>query len=432
MMLAASAAMPVAAQTSGTNSSYSRFGLGLLAEQSQGAGRSMGGVGQALRAGNRLNTLNPASYSSIDSLTFLFDVGMSLQRTRMSIGPDHQSANNTSFDYVTMGFRLGRNIGMSLGFMPYSNIGYSFSQTSNVSRDAVTGQSIDQTLAYAGSGGLHDFFVGVGWRPFAGLSIGGNFGYVWGNVTHQVTQSFAENGTTNTTAYSSLTSYYNSSVKTWKGDVALQYQQLLNSKNRITLGATVGIGHTIGSKASMLRTSLNGDTIRRETPDAFQLPMTYSVGLAWEHAERLLVAADVIWEQWAKCTTPQLRNTGADLVYEPAEGTYRNRMTYRFGAEYVPARYDRSYVHRINYRIGAVYSTPYLNINGQQGPREYGVTAGVGLPITNKINSRSYVNVGLAWAHRQPSTTNMIAENVYQINVGLTFNERWFAKWKFR
>ena len=72
------------AQSNGTNSSYSRYGLGLLCDQSQGYNRSMGGVGQALRSGNRLNKLNPASYSAIDSLSFLFDVGMSLQRTRMA------------------------------------------------------------------------------------------------------------------------------------------------------------------------------------------------------------------------------------------------------------------------------------------------------------------------------------------------------------
>ena len=45
----------------GVNSSYSRFGLGLPADQSQGSNRSMGGVAQGLRASYRINMLNPSS-----------------------------------------------------------------------------------------------------------------------------------------------------------------------------------------------------------------------------------------------------------------------------------------------------------------------------------------------------------------------------------
>ncbi|MCC8144260.1 MAG: hypothetical protein LIO97_10510 [Tannerellaceae bacterium] len=59
-----------------TNSPYTRFGYGELANRSLGAGRAMGGVGFGLRSAKQINPLNPASYSAIDSLTFLFDVGV--------------------------------------------------------------------------------------------------------------------------------------------------------------------------------------------------------------------------------------------------------------------------------------------------------------------------------------------------------------------
>ena len=61
------------AQTNGCNSPYSRFGLGLLTDQPQGFNKSMGGVGLGVRVGNRVNTINPASYSAIDSLSFIMD-----------------------------------------------------------------------------------------------------------------------------------------------------------------------------------------------------------------------------------------------------------------------------------------------------------------------------------------------------------------------
>ena len=66
------------------NSPYSQYGIGRLADQSQSFSRGMGGVGLGLRQGNIINTLNPASYSAIDSLTMLFDMGVSGQATQFS------------------------------------------------------------------------------------------------------------------------------------------------------------------------------------------------------------------------------------------------------------------------------------------------------------------------------------------------------------
>lgn len=36
-----------------------------------------------------------------------------------------------------------------------------------------------------------------------------------------------------------------------------------------------------------------------------------------------------------------------------------------------------------HYRLGASYATNYLKISGQDGPKEYGVSAGFGIPIMN-------------------------------------------------
>jgi hypothetical protein len=66
------------------------------------------------------------------------------------------------------------------------------------------------------------------------------------------------------------------------------------------------------------------------------------------------------------------------------------------------------------------------------GPREFGITAGLGLPITNRWNSGSYVNFGVQWSHRSASASSLVTENIFRINIGLTFNEAWFMKWKFK
>ena len=53
---------------------------------------------------------------------------------------------------------------------------------------------------------------------------------------------------------------------------------------------------------------------------------------------------------------------------------------------------------------------------------------GFGIPIFNAWNNRSILNISGQYVHR--SADNLITENTFRINIGLTFNERWFAKWK--
>ena len=60
---------------SGTNSPYSQYGLGELSEQSGSFSRGMNGLAYGLRLNNQVNALNPASYSALDSLSFIFDAG---------------------------------------------------------------------------------------------------------------------------------------------------------------------------------------------------------------------------------------------------------------------------------------------------------------------------------------------------------------------
>lgn len=56
-----------------TNSPYTRFGYGELVDTYSAEQRAMGGVAIAGRNNLGINTVNPASYSSVDSLTFMFE-----------------------------------------------------------------------------------------------------------------------------------------------------------------------------------------------------------------------------------------------------------------------------------------------------------------------------------------------------------------------
>ena len=62
-----------------TNSAHTRYGYGYLTDKAFISQRGMGGIGYGLRNSQMINPMNPASFSNIDSLTFMFDMGVTAQ-----------------------------------------------------------------------------------------------------------------------------------------------------------------------------------------------------------------------------------------------------------------------------------------------------------------------------------------------------------------
>ena len=179
---------PVKAQT-GVNSPYSRYGLGLLSDQSTGITRSMGGIGAGFRYPNTLNLKNPASYSTVDTLTFIADLGFTLQNGNFTENGVKLNARNGYISHLAMQFRLFPKVGMTVGFMPFSNVGYGFSGTELIRRDE--DGEITATNTYSGTGGVRQFIGGLGWRPVKWMSVGMNASYLSGDITHYINNAYS-------------------------------------------------------------------------------------------------------------------------------------------------------------------------------------------------------------------------------------------------
>lgn len=422
-LLAATVTIASEAQNSmqsGTISPYSQYGLGVLGDQSQVAGRGMGGTGLAMRGGTMVNTLNPASYSAIDSLTMLFDAGVSGQLTNFKENGRSINASSAHFDYVTGLFRMLPNVGMSFGILPFSDVGYSYSSTKRLN------SSVGSILeSYTGKGGLHQAFVGVGWKPIEQLSIGLNAAYLWGNYSRSVTSS-------GSSTVNSLSKTYKATVNTYNLTFGLQWQQPLGQHDKLTLGATFGLGHKMGADPECEIVNINTSTYVSDTTaftvnNGLELPMTYGVGLAWTHNQSLTLAADFTQQRWGSIDYPEYNDDTKS--YSPQSGLLRDRTRMSIGMDYVPNPMSmRNYLKRVHYRLGASYTTPYYNINGAKGPEEYSISAGLGLPLQNGWNSRSVLNISAQWV--RTSAKDLITDNSFRISLGLTFNERWFAKWR--
>lgn len=410
------------AQSNGTNSSYSRYGLGLMTERSQGFNKGMGGVAMGMRNGQKVNTMNPASYSAIDSLSFIMDAGMGLTFGHFTQNGNAANAKNASLEYVNAGFRLAPGLGMAIGYRPYSCIGFNFTSENRFMGNTTS------TKTYSGNGGLHELYAGVGWNPFADLSIGANVGFMWGEYCNFLSQSFSVSGD-ESNGFNTLHQEVSANIRSYKAEVGVQYPIKLSKEDVLTLGGMVNIGHRLNNNATLNRFVSNGDTVQCIAKNAFEIPFTYSAGFAYVHQNRLTIAADYTNERWAGCRLPVATTTDTDIIYTAQTNQYRNRQRYNAGVEYsTKPTGRRTYSERIKYRLGASYTTSNVYINGNDGPSEIAVTAGVGLPI--KTNSKSMINIAAEWMQRRPSSKTLIKENYMMLHLGITFNENWFMKWK--
>ena len=399
---------------SGSNSPYTRYGFGQLSDQGFGNNKAMGGIAYGLRNGLQINAANPASYSAVDSLTFLFDAGMSLQNTNFKENGVKTNAKNSTVDYIAMQFRLWKRMGLTAGFLPYSIAGYNMSQTKSISTDEY-GNPITALYNYSGDGSIQQVFLGLGYKVFENLSIGANFSYLYGDITHSASTTFS-----NSNAYSSVRAD-KLEISDYKLDFGLQYTQPFGKKHAVNLGLVYSLGHDLNGKgyyfketylsSSSYPVTQTVDTIK----NAFSLPTTIGVGATYVYDNRLTVGLDYTLQNWE------------DVKFFNEEGKFLNRSKVSLGAEFLPNPISRNYLNRVRYRIGAYYSDPYTKVNNQDGAREYGVSLGFGLPL---FQSRSILNISGQFVKVDPKIKGMLEENYLKINLGLTFNDRWFMKWK--
>lgn len=409
-----------------TNSPYSRFGLGELNDGSMGFNKAMAGLHQGFRDGTRINRMNPASYSAVDSLTFLLDVGLTLQSTHLSMGEEKVTANNASFDYICGAFRIAPKTGISFGIVPYTSVGYSYSSKQDLVADHWSEEAQYNLNTCSGDGGLHKAYIGIGTSPFRNFSIGANFSYLWGDINHSFVPVAYSDGSVNSDFLNS-SRYYESSIRSYSLDFGVQYELKFKKNRSLTIGATYDMGHKLHGDATLRTSGSSTDTVT--VKNAYETPNTFGVGLRYKNGNKWSVGADYTLQKWGSCSMPWLNS---NQEYVVTEGLMKDRHTVTLGGEYTPDAFGRSFFKRSTYKLGVSYSTPYIITNGTDGPKEYAATCGFTTPIKSSWNGRNILlNVAFQWVKASPTDKlSQISENYFRLSVGITFNERWFEKWK--
>ncbi len=383
---------------------YSKMGYGMLNDNVSSIQRSMGGVGYAMKGGRIINVMNPASYADVDSLTFLWDVGIDLTNL-WSKENDNKGYNfGAGLDYLTGHFRVAKGLGASFGLLPYSSVGYAYGGTLDNGGES-----------RSGSGGLNQLYVGAGYTPLKNLSVGFNFSYLFGTTSNS------------TVITSSSTSYFSRymKVRDWNVQLGLQYSLPIKGRDLLTVGATYQPkksfhGHTWGTRYDSQDSKM--DTVGYTSMSGnYEQPTSIGVGLSYNVNRKLTVEADYTIQQWSDVKYLPIGG------YEPETMQFDDRWKVALGLQYTPNKRG-SYVGAMSFRAGAFYNHDYLNFYGNN-VRDYGVSLGVGLPAPG---SKTTVNLGVEWRHRETSPASLITENYLNITLGVNFNELWFWKNRIR
>ncbi len=381
------------AQT-GTDSPYTRYGYGQLSESGFGASRAMGGAALGSRYNNRINPANPASYSAIDSTTFLFDFGVSGQIGYFKEGNQSASKYNGNIDYIAMQFPIKKGIGASAGIIPYSFVGYQF------------GDSIhnpDGQTSYFGNGGFSQAYVGFAGKLFNHVSAGVNLNYFFGTTNHTRQTIFNSNATSDI-----ITNQVR--ARGFKTDFGVQIFGNLNKESNFTLGLKYSPKTKLNTTTTEMVYLKDTTTLNK----SFELPETYGAGLSLQLNKKWTIAADGLYQKWS------------DAKYYSTKDTLNNKFRISAGAEFTPNSVGRYYYERIHYRFGAYYTNNYLNVKNSK-LNEYGVSVGLGLPFKS---SRSQLNLSVEYSRLQPEFASFLKENYLKFTLNLTFNEFWFFKRK--
>jgi hypothetical protein len=407
------------------NSPATRYGYGALADKSFAAQRGMGGIGYGLRNRFMINPMNPASYSGVDSLTFMFEAGLTGQYAWFEENGAKATKMNGNLEYLAMQFSLMRNLGLGIGLEPVSFVGYEYGDTARWQQ----GEEL-YSETWQGSGGLNKVYASIGYNFFNRLSAGVKAAYLYGDIFHYHILN-------NSSVSGAYNGYFSDSLRAsgFTADFGLQYFQPVGKDKSLIIGLVYSPKTTFNGNIRYSQYSVNSagaitnvDSAIVTNDSLFQMPASVGIGFTFNKFNKYTIGADVFYQGWSN----------VEAQFRDNESRLKNRLKINLGGEYIPNIMNNKFYNRMRYRAGASYSNSYFLINNSitekagvkdAGYNEYGAYFGIGFPM---VDRRSFLNIAFEYSRVLPDFKQLIKEQYFKLTVSYTFNEEWFFKQKLR
>ncbi len=407
----------------GTVSPYSYFGIGEIRTSSSIENQMMGGIGMYTDS-IHLSLSNPAGYGKLRLTTYA--AGISYKQLAINSATEKENNKITNLDYLSIGFPVGKGFGVGFGLNRYSSVGYNFQSDVTVENDVDSGTTDVRNL-YTGTGGLNKVYLSIGYEFSKNLSLGITANYNFGTLENNRAQSIegVQFGTTDRRESRIFGMDFNyalnytpqiSEKHTLYSSLRVNTQANLSGRNTQQIGS---FSTSNGSDIEILDVDLEARGLLKT---ALKIPTTTTFGLGIGENKKWFLGGEYSFQKLS---------TFENEFIEIDNFSYQDASSFAFGGYYIPDYTSfTSYLSRVTYRAGLRFDQTGMVINNTE-INNFGITFGVGLPLAGSGASvYSNINLGFEIGKRGTTDANLIEENYFKINVGLSLNDKWFSKRK--
>lgn len=399
----------------------------------------LGGTGIAYSDRYTINMMNPAGYMNMEYATLEMSGAHRSFRHTISADSVDQLNYNTYFDYFGFGFKFSDWIAGSFSLSPFAAKGYSISVADS------SDDFGDYEYRSIGSGGYDKFTFGLAVRPVEWFSLGANVKYIFGETT-QSDKTIIVNP-----AFLSVSKTQKIGISDFSFDIGTQLQGKTGNY-KIAGGAVYGFGRAMNAREITTQYSfINSGIVETPIDTLFYnlsengtvtLPTSYGIGIGISKiVENVPVNAwDIVvdyrvtnWEEF-KSFTP----FGAT----PSQSVMLSSKRISAGAVMVPLylfpalKRSSNYLTVARYRIGAFQEYgQYRWDEDAYTSRE--VNIGMSMPVVYRSlapgeQKASFLNISIGRGQRWDGNTANLKEDYWNFNLGITLNDKWFQKFKYR
>ena len=396
-------------------SPYSYFGIGENFEAVTVEQASMGGIGVALKDKFHLNFTNPAANADLTVATY--GIGGSVSFLTLKEENASQSGNSTNLRYISLAFPIGKKAGFSVGLQPFSSVGDSLLENSDVT---------DATL-YSGEGGTNKIYASFGMYVFEGFSVGVEAGYIFGNL---------ENSILNQRSGVALGTKHEETIDVRGGQFKLgaQYKRTLKNKLNLYSGASITLENDFSTKGNEKMYSFSyvssGDEIPRSV--LFDRPVNGDITIPLKTVFGFGLGKDYKWYVGVNQQFQGALNSNSSLISNGNGYRYDDSSKLSIGGYYIPKINSiSSYWDRVTYRAGLRFEDTGLLVEGSNNftaIKDFGINVGVGLPLPRQLSN---VNIGFEYGKKGTANNNLVKEDYFNVRLSLSLNSKnWFNKRK--
>lgn len=381
---------------------YSSVGFGELTTPGTIRTSGMGSDGIAVTDINEISLINPAHWYSAKLTGLTTKIYSNQYRNSGNI-----VSSRLAFDAFNFHFPVRSNIGVALGFAPYSYMGYDYQRDG---LHAGISDSVTYNLDQTGDGGVGGYFLGFGWQINNHLAFGSAVSLLVGQlrVDRILSVTYPDN-------------YYNRKVETNSNlsgtniILGASYRNLFRDNDNLSVRGEIPLRLIVNQDVTYYTGSATSNSTASRLTD-MKWPLQYGIGYSTPVTGRWLTMAEAYY--WDPQTAQLTLGYGGQEKYSLDKG-YQMSVGVEYGS-----KPDAEHIwNRIAWRTGLSWRR-YL-ITNSAGNHAYGLkwSGGFGFPFGGGANR---LDVSVFYGERTGLQSSDLSEQLMGFQIGITVGELWF------